>query len=236
MAEPFQFKKFLIHQDKCKMKVGTDAVLLGAWADPSDANSILDIGTGTGVIAIMLAQKCDAIIDAIDIDEASCRQAEINSRLSPWGERIHVIFSSIQQYCLVTEKKYDYIISNPPYFGEEYREKASSADTAKHSIQLPFSDLVGCVCKLLAPDGKFCVILPYLESSVFCELAIRNKLFPQKALKVKTTAGKAEKRILIEFGFEKIKTEEMELLMMTSENSYTEEYIALTRDYYLNFA
>src|SRR5436190_6902240 len=138
----FRFKQFTIHQDKCAMKVGTDSVLLGSWVDTAQATDILDIGTGSGIIALMLAQKSFAQIDAIDVDGNACEQAEENFKSSPWMDRLHVIHQSFQDYATGTEKKYDLIVSNPPYFQDAFKPAEESKLKAKHGDLLCFAELV----------------------------------------------------------------------------------------------
>src|ERR1051326_8525269 len=183
--QAFVFKKFIIRQDKCAMKVGTDAVLLGAWVDPSKAKKILDIGTGTGVIALMLAQKSNAIIDAIDVDENACAQAGENFSLSPWKERISILHNSVQQFAAATENKYDLIVSNPPYFEHSTKASEQKRTVARHTDMLGYDEMLNSVLKLLDKKGKFCIILPLKEGEHFRDMAEKNKLFLSKLVRVR---------------------------------------------------
>jgi len=235
-SQEFIFKQFKINQDKCAMKVGTDAVLLGSWVDSSKAKTILDIGTGTGIIALMLAQKSEALIDAIDIDPNACMQANENNACCKWKERIHIHHVSLQQYSKVCTTKYDLIVSNPPYFVDSSKASEEARTNARHTDQLPFIDLLNGVLNLLCSTGSFCVILPTKESQLFCEMAKEQKLYLTKITRVFTRADKPEKRLLMQFEFTQKNIEENSITIETDiRHSYTDEYKELTKDYYLAF-
>jgi tRNA1Val (adenine37-N6)-methyltransferase len=190
----FHFKQFTINQDKCAMKVGTDAVLLGAWVKIDSAKFILDIGTGTGIIALMIAQKAhNAIIDAIDVEEGAYLQASENVSDCDWKDRINVKKESLQSYALHKElgKQYDLIVSNPPYFVDASKPNTEARTTARHTdANLSFDELINGVLKLIKPDGRFCAILPYTEGYLFIEKAEKANLFCNYILKVKTKKEK----------------------------------------------
>ncbi len=234
-SQEFVFKQFKILQDKCAMKVGTDAVLLGSWVNTSNAKTILDIGTGTGIIALMLAQKSDATIDAIDIDKNAFVQASENIAGCKWKERIQIHHISLQQYS-TDSPKYDLIVSNPPYFVDSSKASEESRTNARHTDQLPFSDLLNGVLNLLNPTGSFYVILPTKESLVFRDMAEEQNLFLTKLTRVITLADRPEKRLLMQFEFTKKALEENFITIEKDErHSYTDEYKELTKDYYLAF-
>ena len=234
--QEFVFKQFKILQDKCAMKVGTDAVLLGAWVNSPNAKTILDIGTGTGIIALMLAQKIGAKIDAIDIDENAFTQAQENVKMCCWKERINVHHISLQQFAIENSSGYDLIVSNPPYFVDSSKANEESRTNARHTDQLPYIDLMNGILKLLNPTGKFYVILPKKESESFCELAKENKLFLTKLTRVITRTDKPEKRLLMRFEFTpKTFSEDSIIIEEDERHSYTNEYKELTKEYYLNF-
>ncbi|CAN5415855.1 methyltransferase [soil metagenome] len=225
------------------MKVGTDAVLLGAWAKTYGVRKALDIGTGTGIISLMLAQKCGAAIDAIDIDTASAIEAKQNAENSKWSDRIHIHNISLQDFVNMhpepSGEKYDLIVSNPPYFSDALPSTEASRTKARHTVLLPFSDLIAGAKKLLSKEGKFYVILPTKEGEHFREMAEEKGLHLRRITRVKTTPGKTEKRLLMQFGFTaKSQISESELVIekdnMNAQN-YTEEYRELTKDYYLFF-
>lgn len=235
-SQEFVFKQFTILQDKCAMKVGTDAVLLGSWVNTSHTKNILDIGTGTGIITLMLAQKSDAIIDAIDIDANACMQALQNASNCRWKDRIHIHHISLQQFASSSNHKYDLIVSNPPYFVDSSKALEESRTNARHTDQLPFDDLLNGVLNLLSPDGKFYVILPTKESQVFREMAEKQNLFLTKLTRVITRTDKPEKRQLMKFEYTKKEVEEDAIIIeKEGRHCYTDEYIELTKDYYLGF-
>ena len=215
------------------MKVGTDAVLLGSWVDPKNANHILDIGTGTGLIALMLAQKSPAIIDAIDIDESACEQAKENFRISPWFSRVNIFHLSLQEFSESVDKKYDLIVSNPPYFHHASKPPEEARLNARHNDQLSFEELISGVKKILKNDGRFCLILPSKEGIEFMDLAQSSGLFCHDMMRIKTKSDKTEKRLMMEFGFHFGLLLDREIIIQEEDCSYTEEYIELTKEYFL---
>ncbi|MFI5164605.1 MAG: tRNA1(Val) (adenine(37)-N6)-methyltransferase [Bacteroidia bacterium] len=235
MSKPaFRLKEFTIRQDKCPMKINTDSVLLGAWANPEKAKSILDIGTGTGIIALMLAQRSAAAIDAIDISRDACAQAEENFSESKWSKRLKVHNTSLQDFS--SRKKYDLIISNPPYFTLPPTHKEKEGAQARYTHKLSFADLADGVIRLLSPRGTFFVILPIHEGSYFTNEAEKRKLFLTNYVWVKTTSRKKfPKRILMQFEFSKKNISDDVILVIQNNNKYTEEYKQLTKDYYPAF-
>jgi tRNA1Val (adenine37-N6)-methyltransferase len=216
------------------MKVGTDGVLLGAWADVAAAKSILDVGAGTGVIAIMLAQRTEAaVIHAVEIDEIAWELAAQNMSKSPWASRLEVFKSPIQDFAKTTQTKYDLIVSNPPFFSGGTFSSSNDKATVRHTIKLPHGDLLSSTRTLLAEEGKFCVILPYLEGLRFKELASRYHLFCSKITEVRPKMKKPVERLLLQFE-QQVKPVEKDLLVIENEDSgWTEEYVALAGDFYL---
>jgi len=234
IAAPFQFKKFSIAQDKCSMKVGTDGVLLGAWADASEAKRILDIGTGTGVIAIMLAQRNEsATVHAVEIDETACTQAKDNMSASPFADRLTSFDTSIQDYSFKQEK-YDLIVSNPPFFSGGTLSQNSDRDAVRHTIKLPHGALLLAVQRLLANSGKFAVILPFIEGLRFEEMAATYNLYCTRKTEVKSKTDKPVERLLLEFekGKKEQTTDEL-VIQKDKRNDWTDDYIALTGEFYL---
>ena len=230
----FHFKQFSILQDKCAMKVGTDAVLLGSWVRPEDEKTLLDIGTGTGVIAIMLAQKSQSLIDAIDVDENAFLQASENVKACPWSSRINVFHTSFQQFCQGNPRKYDLIVSNPPYFVDASKPIIEGRLKARHTNNnLSFDELISGVCQLLSVEGNFCVILPYKEGFDFKEKALSQGLYCNEMMKVKTKMDKLEKRLMMKFSFNPDLMKETELVVQENDLSYSLDYIEFTKDYYL---
>lgn len=234
--QEFVFKQFKILQDKCAMKVGTDAVLLGSWVNTISSKTILDVGTGTGIIALMLAQKSSAHIDAIDIDYQAFEQATENINSSNWKERINVHHISLQQFATGNNQKYDLIVSNPPYFVDSSKAFEESRTNARHTDQLAYGELLKGVLNLLNPFGKFYVILPTKEGELFRNLAEENKFYLTKLTRVITRADKPEKRVLMRFEFIHRSFSESSIIIEKDErHSYTDEYKDFTKDYYLGF-
>ncbi|MDA3953805.1 MAG: methyltransferase [Bacteroidales bacterium] len=232
----FKFKQFTIHQDKCAMKVGTDGVLLGAWANCENVKNILDIGTGTGLIALMLAQRSNANIDAVEIDEAACKQAKENIKQSLWDSRIKVLNIPFQDYSKSTNEKYDLIVSNPPYFQNSLYATDEKRTDARHNSNLELDDLVFGALKLLSENGKLNIILPYLEGAMFILKAAENGLYCVRQTKVLPKPDKEPKRLLLEFMKEKMPLVEQELIIeLNKRHEYSEAYKNLTKDFYLAF-
>jgi len=233
---PFEFKKFSIKQDKCPMKVGTDGVLLGAWADVTDANKVLDIGTGTGLVAIMLGQRTKkAQIHAVEIDETSCEQAKENMQAVPWSNRLKAFPISIQEYARTAKDRYDLIVSNPPFFTGGTFSDNQDRNSVRHTVKLPHGELLRAVRDLLKPEGSFCVVLPFIEGLRFEELANTYNFYCTKRLEVRPKAGKSVERLLLKFEqtpTEKVEKDEL-IIQKDGRNEWTEEYIALTGDFYL---
>ena len=233
----FTFKQFHIDHSRCAMKVGTDGTLLGAWATlPPHAKKILDIGTGSGLIAIMAAQRHPtAKITAIDIDKDCVMQATKNAVASPWAERIEVIETPLQEYS--PEEKFDVIISNPPYFADSMHSPDKQRTTARHTASLSFKELTEGVLRLLADDGLFAVILPTAESELLLS-ASRGRLFTWRRCEVWSTPESGARRIMLELKREPPKDlakKEKIIIEQGGRHVYSEEYKALTADFYLNF-
>jgi tRNA1Val (adenine37-N6)-methyltransferase len=232
----FQFKQFAVNQDQCAMKIGTDGVLLGAWV-PIDTspNSILDIGTGTGIIALMLAQRCDAHqIDALEIDENAYEQAVDNFESSPWSDRLFCFHAGLDEFVEEPEDEYDLIVSNPPFYVEDYRSDNAQRDLARFADAMPFEDLIEAAALLLSENGIFSVIIPFKEEASFIALAEEYELYPIKITRVKGTPTTEIKRSLLAFKrFELPVLLAEELIIETARHQYTPEYIELTEDFYL---
>lgn len=233
----FAFKQFVIKQDKCAMKVSTDAVLLGAWVIPNGSLKILDIGTGTGVIALMLAQKSKAQIHAIDIDKTAFEQAKLNFEESIFKDHLSAEHNSLQTFSKNQSQKFDLVVTNPPYFVDSLKNSDSNRSNARHADILPYLELIEGVKAILSERGKFCLILPKNEAIQFRELAETKGLHLSKLLRVKTTVEKDEaKRHLMQFEFRASEFSESTLVIEKDErHSYTDEYKKLTQDYYLHF-
>jgi tRNA1Val (adenine37-N6)-methyltransferase len=233
----FAFKQFNVKQDKCAMKVGTDAVLLGSWIQPNGSTHILDIGTGTGVIALMLAQKTNASIIGIDIDVIATQQAQENVDESKFKNSITLFNTSFQDFVKSTALKFQLIVSNPPFFEQSLKSIDEKRSNARHADVLPFDDLLDGVIKVLAESGKFCLILPTLEAEKFRNMAQKKGLCLSKLLRVKSRVDKdTDKRHLMQFEFKPSEFSEETIAIEEDErHSYTQAYKELTKAYYLNF-
>lgn len=234
MANPFfQFKQFTVWHDKCAMKVGTDGVLLGAWASVHEARRILDIGTGTGLIALMLAQRTlpNASIVALEIDEAAVVQAKENIDRSPWKDRIEVVQADFADYH--PAEKFDVIVSNPPYFVSSLNCPDQQRNTARHNSALTYDKLLEGVAGLLSKDGLFSMVIPADVADRVKAIASKWSLHAVRRLDVITKPGGVPKRTLISFSFDERECVVAELLTELTRHQYSEEYKALTRDFYL---
>ena len=231
----FQFKQFIIHQDKTAMKVGTDGVLLGAWTSINPCpNSVLDIGAGTGLIALQLAQRCDAqIIDAIEIDDNAFEQAVANFELSNWSDRLFCYHASLEQFTQEMEDKYNLIVSNPPFYNDTFKSDNDARNKARFTSSLSFQELIKSVTKLLTKDGFFSIIVPFKEEKKITDLASENNLYPNRICRVKGTKNSKIKRSLIEFSFQKKETIITKLIIEIERHKYTKEYKNLVKDFYL---
>ncbi|WP_437397223.1 tRNA1(Val) (adenine(37)-N6)-methyltransferase [Flagellimonas lutimaris] len=233
--KPFIFKEFTIHQDQCAMKVGTDGVLLGAWASlDKQPEFILDIGTGTGLIALQLAQRSSAeVIDAIELDDNAYEQCVVNFEASPWGDRLFCYHAGFDEFVDEMDDKYDLIVSNPPFYAEDVASADPSRDKARQSSSLPFDELVQGVSQFLTKNGIFAVILPYKEEGRFTELAQKVGLFPNRITRVKGNLETNFKRSLMEFSFHKNEPIIDTLVIEKGRHQYTKEYVELTQAFYL---
>ena len=232
----FQFKQFNVNQDRCAMKIGTDAVLLGAWC-PINNNpfSILDIGAGTGILSLMLAQRSNAQqIDAIEIEENAYEQCVENFEASHWGDRLFCYHASLNDFINEPEDQYDIIISNPPFYSEDYKTDNSQRDLARFQDALPFEELVKATTLLLSENGIFAVIIPFKEENQLLNLCAQAELFPIKMTRVKGTPTGPIIRSLLAFKrYELPVLSANELVIESSRHMYTEAYTKLTRDFYL---
>jgi tRNA1Val (adenine37-N6)-methyltransferase len=232
----FRFKQFSIGQELCSMKVNTDGVLLGAWSNVADKKSILDVGTGTGIIAMMLAQRNEtAIVTALDIDEYAVQQARSNFEKSVFSNRMTIRHISVQEYAQNADVVYDLICSNPPFFTGGICSNNQNKASVRHTIKLSHDDLLRSVCLLLAHKGTFDLILPYSEGLRFIRLANINGFHLKRITYVRTRHHKHIARLLISLTNVPILTKEDHLVIhdLTEPEKYSEDYIRLTSEFYL---
>jgi tRNA1Val (adenine37-N6)-methyltransferase len=232
----FEFKQFTIKQEKAAMKVGTDGVLLGAYADVTNAKDILDIGTGIGLIAIMLAQRSRALVDAIEIEDSAFLEACENVEKCPWEDRIRMLHVALQKFSETANKKYDLIVSNPPFFIDSLHAPDAKRTEARHDIGLTHKELIEHVALLLEKEGRFFIILPANITDEVVKYAGQIRLYCNHQLFIKPVPGKPAKRVISALSFEKTDYTKKEITIEKGErHDYTDEYIELTKDFYLNF-
>ena len=231
----FTFKQFSVNQDRCAMKIGTDGVLLGAWTPLiNNPFNVLDIGAGTGILSLMLAQRSNAEqIDAIEIDEDAYEQCVENFEASPWGDKLFCFHAGLDEFVDEPEDEYDLIISNPPFYTDDYKSDNTSRDLARFEDALPFEELIEAAALLLSDNGIFSVIIPYKEEERFVSLCKELDLFPLKITRVKGTPTSEIKRSLLAFCRMEQTPLIDELVIEISRHNYTPEYIELTKDFYL---
>lgn len=235
----FRFKEFEVKHSKSAMKIGTDAVLLGAWTSIEDnVNSILDVGAGTGILALQLAQRSHAeTIDAVELDPDAFEECVANFENSPWGDRLFCYHAGFTEFYSEMDDKYDLIISNPPYFSEQpkFEVQNTAREKARFQEHLSFEDLLLGVSILLSENGEFSVVLPFSEQEKFISVANDYQLYPSSLLNVKGSPSSLIKRTLLKF--RRNKTESIsrkELIIEHSRHDYTLDYIDLVKDFYLN--
>ena len=226
----FKFKKFSIIQEKSAMKVGTDGVLLGCWVACEKANTILDIGCGTGLITLMLGQRSlNSNVIGIEIDKIASQEAQLNSSNSDWEERIEIKHASLQQFA--PHLKFDLIVSNPPFFPQNKSQQ--SRDIARHANTLSFEELIGNAAKLLAEKGIFSVVIPKNSEEYFCKIAAVHNLYCNRVCYIKGNETSQVKRVMMEFSFIKTVVLTEHLTIETSRHNYTDKYIQLCKEFYL---
>lgn len=228
----FQFKQFTIRQERCAMKVGTDGCLLGSWADVSQCSRILDIGTGSGLIAIMCAQRSDATIVGIEIDSEAAAQAAENVALSPWSNRIEIINCDALTYNCT--ELFDAIVSNPPFFSSSLKCPDKARTCARHDDTLSCPSLLGKASELLRPGGTLSVVLPHDVLDTWCDEALFKGLSARRITRVHTLPHKAAKRVLIEFvkGAHPLPAVD-DFILESTPGCYSPEACELLRDFYL---
>ncbi|MCC8186965.1 MAG: methyltransferase [Bacteroides sp.] len=229
----FRFKQFTVRHDRCAMKIGTDGVLLGAWSAAENRQRILDVGTGTGLIALMMAQRNPAAhITALEIDPEACLQACENVSASPWADRVDVRQADFKTY--TTEIKFDLIVSNPPFFTHSLHGPDHKRNLARHSGELTYTDLLQRSARLLSHTGELDLIFPATEEIPIKQQALSLGLFPHRQLNIHPTPGSAVKRILLGLSFAEKAYIPEEMIIEMARHRYSEAYISLTKEFYLN--
>ena len=231
----FQFRQFRVEQHHTAMKVGTDGVLLGAWTPVEDSARILDIGTGTGLIALMLAQRSKAVIDAIEIDQLASEEARFNFEQSAWAHRLQCIQGDFNVFAKESTTLYDLIVSNPPFFVNSLKSRDPLLSLARHSDTLTFDQLISGAKLRLSPTGSLCVIIPMQSGTEFRETARMIGFYLRKQTTVIPRAGKTSKRILLEFSVQKGYPIVDELIILEGDGSYSDQFKSLTSLFYQAF-
>lgn len=247
----FDFKQFRIRHDRCAMKVGTDAVLLGAWADLNNSLNILDIGCGSGIIALMAAQRAPhAKVMGVDVDTAAVAQANENAQASPFADRVTFVCGDIRCYPIGAEKAhlqnnldvnknenvepFDCILCNPPFYTEDTLPPSQTRALARNNHELPFDELIDAVLRLLSEDGCFHVILPASSEPFFHQICVDRGLHLKRKCLVKTTERKAPKRVLSSYSMKKVQEPIMEVIALMENGEKSKAYSMLTNDFYLD--
>ena len=231
----FQFKQFTIHHNRCAMKVGTDGVLLGAWTNIENAQHIIDIGTGSGLIALMLAQRCPkAKISGIDICENAVSQAKENAQNSPFSNKINIENSSVQNFAEHNQQIFDLAVSNPPFFANSLHSPSCERTLARHTETLSLASLFSSTAKLLSAEGRFSIIYPINNLSEILDCAKTHDFFLQRQTIVVPTPSARPKRVLLEFSKQPHFTPIYNTLIVEIErHHYSDDFRALTKDFYL---
>jgi len=236
MSNPyFKFKQFTVWHDRCAMKTGTDGTLLGAWANVDDCHTILDIGTGSGLVALMLAQRNrNALIDGVEIDPDACLQATENVAKSPFADRIRIHCASFQTFAENANRRYDLIVSNPPYFVRSLQSPAPKRQLARHNDSLSHSDLIDFGSRLLSPGGRMALILPFQHREQIIRIAESRQLYCIRLTAVYPASHLPPKRLLIEFAtLFPACCERTNLILEDEHHHRTCDYQTLTQDFYL---
>jgi tRNA1Val (adenine37-N6)-methyltransferase len=231
----FQFKQFRINQDKTAMKVCTDSCVLGAWAEVDTAKRILDIGTGTGLLTLMAAQRSEAEITAVEINGQAALQAAENFTESPWKNRILLSQKSLQEFGKSKPEPFDVIICNPPFFQASLKSPDQARTIAKHTQELPFEDLLAFVNQFLTPEGTFYLLLPPAEAEIFRKLAVASALLPFSVLQIYTQPNGKHLRTIYAYAFQEEPLKSENLVIRNTDQTYTTQFAELLKEYYLIF-
>lgn len=234
-CRPFFFKKFALFHHRSTMKIGTDAIILGRWVDVNENDDVLDIGTGCGLIPLMLAQKGIKRADAVEIHRDSYEEAAQNFSNSAWKSQLFVVNDDIRRYAETCAKRYDLIVSNPPFFfGDNIPEKATKG-LARHTNTLSYNDLLKAVKKLLKPEGRFALVLPARESKTFLQDAENQGFYLQKEMKIVPIEGKETNRVNMQLVVNQVDNVETETFVLRNpDHSFTKYYKDFLKDYYLD--
>lgn len=237
ISKPFVFKKFTVEQDKCALKVNTDAVLLGALTEADSAGNILEIGTGTGVISLMLAQRFPLVtIHGVEIEKNAYQQTLENFAASPWSDRMEAIFTSFQKFAESNQVKYDLVVSNPPYYEDHLKTQHLERNIALHSDSLSLSELSEGVKKSLSHDGVFYAILPARQMETLSHCLRERGLFPCLRIEISDRPCSQVLRVVQAFSFtESQSILNRQIVIKDSDHSYSAAYAKLLKEFLLIF-
>lgn len=235
-CRPFFFKKFGMFHHRSTMRVGTDAVLFAQWVDVMSSDNALDIGTGSGIIPLILAQKGVGSVDAVELDSDSYEEANLNFNISVYSEKLSVVQNDVRDYAANNEKKYDLIVSNPPFYASDVKPIKEKKVMARHVSTLSFKDLIVAAKKMMKEDARFALVLPFYESRLFIKEAESLDLHLQKEFLISPIEGKEPNRVNMQFVLSEVENVETELFTIRNKDySYTEEYKEFLKDFYLDF-
>jgi len=229
----FQFKQFRIDQRRSALKVGTDGVLLGAWCVVEGIKRILDVGTGTGVISLMLAQRSEAHISSVEINEDTCLDAQHNFQNSPWSERLELYFDDFNNFQKFYTSSFDLVVCNPPFFKQSLKSSDPASSIARHDVSLSFEQLITGAKKLLTDHGRLAVILPFEALDDFRETARLADFYLSRKTTIIPKIAKPPKRVLLEFSILATYPEANELVILLDSQTFSEEFLELTKEFYL---
>jgi len=234
-TRPFHFQQFSLYHHRSTMKVGTDAVLLAVSTDLEGVAEVLDIGSGCGIISLLLAARSDVInVDAVELDVGSFEEASENFLQSPFANRLHPFHADINYFVPEAGKKYDLVISNPPFFINDHRPERAGRKLARHTDTLRYGQLVASVLRFMKPEGRFSVVLPYRESKVFLELAEKSGLYLQHQMLIFPKPCKEPNRVNLLLGTSSAFTETEKFIIRNEDGSFTKQYLDMVKNYYLS--
>ena len=230
----FKFKLFTVQQDRCAMKVTTLACIQGAWLPKMSLERALDIGAGTGLLSLMMAQKYDCQIDAVEIEDGAYSQLAENIAKSPWADRIHCFHENIIKFTKKNSKQYDFIISNPPFFSNQLKSPDSQINMARHENELTIKTLIKSCIHLLQEDGKISIMLPPVETKQLAQICTKYSLFISNQLVISDSANKAPKAVVTILSKKSCKRVSKNLIIKSENGDYSDDFKELLKDYYLS--
>lgn len=230
----FHLKPFSLSHHRSTMKVGTDAILLGLWAETAGVGKILEVGTGCGIISLLTASRCSALIDAIELDAESADEAGGNFDRSPFSYRMKAIHADFNRYSKSYPEKYDLIVSNPPFFINDMPSNDLKQRQTRHQTTLSYEQLLKGSVHILSPGGKLCVVLPYNNHHIFIDLAKHQGMFPQRQQLIFPFRNSRPNRINLCLGFQKPEEPATQkFIIREADKLFSAQYVELLKDYYI---